>query len=96
MAEYINMQQTEYDEVQTSLLTLHEEILKAEKEIRNEIWTLINYEGGLYVKGISSNIMDILLNMSLTVSFLQHDFNNSEQAITKFIASVVEADVAST
>lgn len=96
MAEYINMQQTEYDEVQTSLLTIHEEILKAEKEIRNEIWTLINYEGGLYVKGISSNIMDILLNMSLTVSFLQHDFNNSEHAVAEFIASVIEADVAST
>jgi len=95
MAEYINMQQTEYDEVQASLLTIHEEILKAEKEIREGIWSLIDYEGGLYVQGISFTIMNLLLSMGATAGVLQKNFSASEIATANFIAEVIEADATS-
>ncbi len=96
MAEYINMQQAEYDEVQVSLLALHEEILQAEKEIRDAVWSLISYEGGLYLKGMSFSVMDFLVKIMLIESALQNDFNSSERVIAEFIATVIEADVAST
>lgn len=96
MAEYINMQQTEYDELQNCLRSLHGEVVKAEQEIRDQILVLVDYDGGLYVKGISAIIIDVLLNMSLTAKSLRNDFDDSEQAVAAFIASVIEADVTST
>ncbi len=95
MAQYINMQQTEYDEVQTSLLALHEEILKAEREIREGIWSLTDYEGGLYVQGISFTAMNLLLSMGAAAGALQRNFSASEIAAANFIAEVTAADVTS-
>lgn len=96
MAEYINMQQTEYDELQNRLRVLHGEVVKTEQEIRDQIQSLVDYDGGLYVKGISAIISDILLSMFIAVNGFKNDFEDSEQAVAAFIISVIEADVTST
>ncbi|MDO4305128.1 MAG: hypothetical protein Q4D94_14580 [Bacillota bacterium] len=95
MAQYINMQQTEYDEIQTKLAAIHEEILTGEETIRNKIAELIQIEGGFYVEKISSNV-DLLLSRMKEVSDaqLKTAFQNTEQAVEAFADVIIQIDTA--
>ena len=96
MAEYINMQQDEYDEIQTKLAALHEEILTGEREIRRDIHLLIENGGGMYVQKISAKVNMLLAQMGTAVTTDMADcFNLAEVSITDFVEAVIETDVVS-
>lgn len=94
MAAYINMQQTEYDEIQTKLAALHEEILSNEAEIRELITELTQIEGGFYVNMISIKISSLLSQMrSGPMTRLASVFENTRQAVAAFADAVIQIDI---
>ncbi len=94
MAEYINMQQTEYDEVQTSLATLHEEILTGEETIRNMVTELITIEGGFYLESVSEKLQTLLNYMAFYfIALLQGAYEITDQGISTFVETVIGVDV---
>ena len=97
MADYINMQQTEYDELQTNLILLHELIISGENDIRAAISELVSYEGGLYVQGISSRSESLLSQMEVMITQnISNSFSESEKAVADYVSSVIQLDVVST
>ena len=96
MAEYINMQQDEYDEIQMKLAAIHEEILAGEKEIRRDIHFLIESEGGMYVQKITSKVNMLLSRMGgVMTSDMAECFSMAEVSVTDFVEAVMETDVMS-
>lgn len=94
MAEYINMQQTEYDEVQTSLSKLHQDIISGEATIRDKVIALTEIEGGFYVENISLNIRLLLENLKSTaLTQMETAFSDTEEAIAAFVDAVIQVDV---
>lgn len=94
MAEYINMQQDEYDELQTRLNQVHEDILIGESEIRRDIMLLMQKDGGMYVQNISYKISNLLYQMQVNVAENMSDcFSLSEQATAHFINEVIQSDI---
>ncbi len=93
MADYINLQQPEFDEVQTKLKELHEELLTAEKDIRNKIVDLTSIDGGFYAALISEKIACLLDELNGgPIAQLEDVFIGSEQAITFFLHGIMEID----
>lgn len=96
MVDYINMQQTEYDDLQEKLAEVHNDILKGERKIRNQIDSLVSFDGGFYVKNISNKIVDLLFLMeNIVAGDVADSFQNSEQEIAGFVDSVIQTDVVS-
>lgn len=96
MAEYINMQQDEYDEIQTKLAALHKEIIAGEREIRRDIHLLIENGGGMYVQKISAKVNMLLAQIGAVVTTDMADcFDLAEVSITDFAEAVIETDVVS-
>ncbi len=94
MAEYINMQQDEYDDLQTRLNQVHEDILIGESNIRRDIMLLMQKDGGMYVQNISYKISNLLYQMRVNVAENMSDcFSLSEQAIACFINEVIQSDI---
>lgn len=60
MVEILNMQQSEYDEIQVRMDALHQEILDGTQEIMIKISELCEIEGGFYIAQISSKIEMLL------------------------------------
>lgn len=96
MADLINLQQTEYDELQTKLTATHLAIEKGEAEIRMACQELVADGGGFFVKDISANVLALLLQMEIIINTsILNEFCNSEQEIATFIQSIIETDVTS-
>ncbi len=96
MADLINLQQTEYDELQTKLTATHLAIEKGEAEIRKACQELVTDGGGFFVKDISANVLALLLQMEIIINTsILNEFCNSEQEIATFIQSIIETDVTS-
>lgn len=94
MANYINMQQAEYDAIQTSLQTLHTDILTAEASIRKQVEELTQIDGGFYVQDISLKVHGLLVEMGGIISGqLEPTFMNTEEAIASFADAVIRIDV---
>ncbi len=94
MAQYMNMQQIEYDEIQTKLEALHEEILTGEETIRNKIMELTQIEGGFYVEQISANVINLLIYMNACVmSQIKDAFEAVDQGVGTFVNTVTGVDV---
>lgn len=94
MAEYINMQQIEYDEVQTSLAALHEEILTGEETIRNMVTELITIEGGFYLESVSEKLQTLLNYMAFYfIAQLKGAYDITDQGISTFVETIVGLDV---
>lgn len=93
MASYINMQQEEYDAVQTSLETLHADILSGEAAIREKIEELVQMDGGFYVKEISQGIEQLLMEMRWIMTVhITDTFTNTEEAIASYVDVVTRID----
>ena len=96
MADYINMQETEYDDLQQKLAEMHTAIIAGEKEIREGINSLVEKGGGMYIKDISAKVTITLLYMGISVStFIASSFHFSEEELAKFVDLIKEADVES-
>lgn len=94
MAEYINMQQVEYDEVQTSLAALHEEILAGEETIREMVTELVMIEGGFYMETVSEKIRTLLEYMAFYFTAkLKEAYDITDQGISTFVETVIGVDV---
>lgn len=94
MAGYINMQQPEYDDIQKSLKTIHENIIADEEKIRNLIIELTQIEGGFYINMISDKISRLMSEMKLgAIAQLESAFTNTEQAAEAFVNAVIQIDV---
>lgn len=94
MANLINMQQTEYDELQTNLAALHEEIISGEAAVREKVLDLVSMEGGFYVEDISGKISTLLSSLkSEAVAQLESAFEGTETAISDYVSAVVQIDV---
>ncbi|MDO4305163.1 MAG: hypothetical protein Q4D94_14765 [Bacillota bacterium] len=94
MAQYINMQQTEYDEIQTKLAAIHEEILTGEETIRNKIIELTQIEGGFYVALISTQVHSLLSTLEgYALEKIKESFEMTEQTISAFADAVIQIDV---
>lgn len=94
MANYINMQQDEYDAVQTSLEALHADILSGEAAIREKIAELVQMDGGFHVKEISEGIERLLLTMQWIMTVhITDTFTNTEEAIASYVDAVIQIDV---
>lgn len=68
MQNYINMQQTEYDELQAKLIKIHEDIIREESEIRSSILELVSNSGEFYVENISAKVSALLFQMGTTMN----------------------------
>lgn len=96
MANYINMQETEYDELQVRLAQIHRDILESEKEIRQDISALVDLNGGFYVKNISVKITGLLITVNkVMIINVANSFRESESEITNYVDSVIRADIVS-
>lgn len=95
MADYINMQQDEYDEIQVKLSLMHESILVGEREIRNAIHQLVKIDGGLYVQSISIKVASLLAQMGKIMTNTNTLFEDSEKEIARHIQSVIHTDITS-
>lgn len=92
--ECINMQQIEYDEIQTSLAALHEEILEGEETIRQKVTELITIEGGFYIKSVSEKLQTLLEYMSFYfVAQLKGVYDVTDQGISTFVETIIGVDV---
>ena len=93
MAELINMQQTEYDEILAELTALHVMERESIQTISNNIRALCEKEGGFYIERISSKI-NLMLNCveSSILAGLTESFAASESAMQTFMSSVKETD----
>lgn len=90
---FINLQQTEYDELQTKLATLHGELIISDNSIRENIRMLASIQGGFYVYDVSKKIellLDTLNNHP--VALLGQSFGDSETAIAAFLQAIIETD----
>lgn len=94
MADYINMQETEYDELQEKIALIHDGIEEGERTIREHIQLFVSLEGGFFVKEISEKITKMLSEMDNTISSdIVGSFRCSEQEIAEFVDSVKQADI---
>lgn len=94
MADYINMQQTEYDELQVKLNSIHESILVGESEIREAIQELVKIQGGFYVQKITLKVNSMLFQMGMIVATDTATlFYDSEVKIASHIQSVIQTDI---
>ncbi len=94
MAEYINMQQDEYDEIQTKLETLHEDIIREDEAIRKQIEALVDMEGGFHIGDISRKVQSLMLSLHTGPMIrLKDAFGNSESAISEYVSAVIQIDV---
>lgn len=94
MADYINMQQTEYDVLQTDLAALQEDIISNEAKIRELIIELVGIEGGFYISMISEKISFLMSEMQAgPMTQLESDFESSREAISAFVDAVIQIDV---
>ena len=93
MAELVNMQQAEYDEVLARMIKLHEEELTSTKNIMKSIRGLCERDGGFYVNQISGKV-NMLLNCleEKVLNELETDFEASRQAMEAFMSAVKEID----
>lgn len=94
MANYINMQQSEYDEVQQKLEALRSEIISGEADIRQRILELTEIEGGFYVEMISEKIGALLNELSWGAMRQRLRASaDSKAAIEAFVDAIVQIDV---
>lgn len=94
MADLINLQQTEYDELQTNLAALHENIISGEAAVREKVLNLVSMEGGFYVADISSKVSLLLTSLKTgAIAQLETAFENTETAISDYVSAVVQIDV---
>ncbi len=93
MAELVNMQQAEYDEVLARMIKLHEEELTSTKNIMKGIRGLCERDGGFYVNQISGKV-NMLLNCleEKVLNELETDFEASRQTMEAFMSAVKEID----
>ena len=93
MADYINLQQSEFDEVQTKIENLHALLFAAENGIRESTLTLVSEEGGFYIAGISEKIKCLLDEVKAgPVAHLEKSFMGTEDAVESFVRAVKETD----
>lgn len=93
MGDCINMQQTEYDELQRKLARLHDDILTEEQNIIKSIASLMAYEGGFYVEAISAKVTDLLNEMETSAEASKKNFYNSDLAVSDLVAWTIETDI---
>ena len=93
MAELVNMQQAEYDEVLARMIKLHEEELTSTKNIMKSIRGVCERDGGFYVNQISGKV-NMLLNCleEKVLNELETDFEASRQTMEAFMSAVKEID----
>lgn len=93
MADLVNMQQTEYDEVLLKLSTLHTEELESFRKIIQNIKTLCAREGGFYVEKISLKVNMLLESAEAQVlAPLEQSFQASCEGMQAFMDAVKESD----
>lgn len=93
MAEYVNLQQTEYSDFQTKLASLHETVLTAEAELRKKFLDLSSLEGGFYVENISNKLESLLTELQIgPIIQLNTVFVGTEQAVAVFLQGVIGID----
>ncbi len=93
MADYINLQQTEYSEFQTKLTTLHETVISTEEELRKKILEVSSLEGGFYVENISNKLEYLLTELQTgAITHLSTVFTGTEQAVVGFLQGIIEID----
>lgn len=93
MADYVNLQQSEIDEVQTKLAALHNEILQSERAIRKTVLNLASMEGGFYIASISEKIGSLLDELNNgPVTQMSNCFMGTEEAVSAFVQGIVEID----
>lgn len=94
MAEYINMQQTEYDDLQTKLESLHDDIISGDEKVRTAIETLVSIDGGFHIADVSTKIDTLLESLNTDVmEKLKTVFEDSESAISEYVSTVLLIDV---
>lgn len=96
MTDYINLQQTEYTQLQVMLDQVHEAVIKGEAEIREDICSLVADGGGMYVKDISLKVSNLLYQMETVIAAdIFQQFTESQQEIANYLQIVVQNDIAS-
>lgn len=93
MADCINMQQTEYDEMQQKLTELHQAELESIRKVIKDIRGVCTYGGDFYVNQISTKVSAIMNCLeSQVVSMLEKDFSGSEGDLALLINDLKEYD----
>ena len=95
MADVVNMQQSEYDEAQIRLETLHQEVMEDIRDIMSRIREVCEREGGFYVNQISEKVNTLLDCVEGQIlAELKTNYEAERAAIEAFIAAVKGIDIA--
>ncbi len=93
MAEYVNLQQAEFNDFQTQLATLHTTLITAEEALRTKFLDLSSLEGGFYVENISNKLECLLSELQMgPIIQLNTVFVGTEQAIAGFLQGIIGID----
>ena len=93
MADYINLQQTEYSDFQTKLTTLHQTVITAEAELRKKFLDVSSLDGGFYVENITNKLECLLSELQMgPVIQLSAVFAGTEQAVAGFLQGIIGID----
>lgn len=93
MADYVNLQQTEFSDFQTELTTLHETVITAEAELRKKIIDVSSLEGGFYVENISNKLGCLLTELQTgPIIQLSTVFVGTEQSVAGFLQGIIGID----
>ena len=93
MADYVNLQQTEFSDFQMQLATLHETVITAEEELRKKFLDVSSLEGGFYVESITSKLECLLSELQMgPIIQLSTVFAGTEQAIAGYLQGIIGID----
>ena len=95
MADVVNLQSEEYDEVLTQLETLHETAITTFRSIATEISSLCQAEGGFYAEKISEKV-ELLMSCLETeiIALSETNFDSAKTCMDDFATIIVNVDTA--
>lgn len=93
MADYVNLQQTELDEVCARLAEVHMDIYSAVVSLNQEILYLTGYGGGMYAEKYSLKMQDVMNLLNNTIAVMWESVLTDEETFCDaFIADIKRID----
>lgn len=93
MAEYVNMQQSEYDDAVVKIAQIHNDVSDFAESIDSGIIKLTDQSGGFYIEKISEKVQLLLRALEQQpVSKAINIFEKEEETVKKYMELVKELD----
>lgn len=91
MAEYVNLQQAELDEVCAKLEEVHVSIFSAVSSLSQEVLFLTGYGGGMYAELYSLKMQDLMDVLNNTIAVMWNAVLLDEEAFCSAFSAQIKA-----